>query len=122
MYNVEKYIGECLNSILAQTFADYEVIVVDDCSTDKSCDIVESYLPKFNSGGVEKLQLIRSKENSGGAGIPRNIGIRYSCGKYLFITDSDDAITETALEELYTSAKKFDADIVHCEKWYVAPC
>ena len=51
MYNTEKYIGECLDSILAQTFKDFEVIVVDDCSTDKSCAVVESYLPKFNHGG-----------------------------------------------------------------------
>ena len=51
MYNVEKYIGECLDSILAQTFTDYEVIAVDDCSTDRTCEIVESYLPKFNAKG-----------------------------------------------------------------------
>ena len=52
MYNAEKYIGECLDSILAQTFQDFEVIVVDDCSTDNSCAVVESYLPKFTRGGV----------------------------------------------------------------------
>ena len=51
MYNAEKYIGECLDSILAQTFTDYEVIIVDDCSTDNSCAVVESYLPKFNKRG-----------------------------------------------------------------------
>ena len=51
MYNAEKYIGDCLDSILAQTFDDYEVIVVDDASTDNSRDIVTSYLPKFNRGG-----------------------------------------------------------------------
>ena len=51
MYNAEKYISECLDSILAQTFTDYEVIVVDDCSTDNSCSIVESYMPKFTRGG-----------------------------------------------------------------------
>ena len=51
MYNMERYIGECLDSILAQTFTDYEVIVVDDCSTDKSCAIVENYIPKFTGGG-----------------------------------------------------------------------
>ena len=49
MYNTEKYIGECLDSILAQTFQDFEVIIVDDCSTDNSVAIVESYLPKFNA-------------------------------------------------------------------------
>ena len=52
MYNAEKYIAECLDSILAQTFDDYEVIVVDDCSTDNSRDIVESYVPKFTKGGL----------------------------------------------------------------------
>ena len=51
LYNAEKYIGELLDSILAQTFTDYEVIVVDDCSTDKSCAVVESYIPKFTGGG-----------------------------------------------------------------------
>ena len=50
MYNSEKYIGECLDSILAQTFNDYEVIVVDDCSTDNSRSVVQSYLPKFDGG------------------------------------------------------------------------
>ena len=120
MYNTEKYIGECLDSILAQTFQDFEVIVVDDCSTDKSCDVVESYLPKFNRrGGVDKLQLLRSEKNSGGrAGIPRNTGIRLSRGEYIMFVDSDDAITPTALEELYPIAKKFDADVIHCEKYF----
>ena len=51
MYNTEKYIGECLDSILAQTFQVFEVIIVDDCSTDNSAAIVESYLPKFNAKG-----------------------------------------------------------------------
>ena len=51
MYNAEKYIGECLDSVLAQTFTDYEVIVVDDCSTDNSPAIVKNYMSKFNTGG-----------------------------------------------------------------------
>ena len=49
LYNAEKYIAECLDSILAQTFDDYEVIAVDDCSTDKTCEIVESYIPKLTT-------------------------------------------------------------------------
>ena len=51
MYNAEKYIGECLDSILAQTFTDFEVIVVDDCSKDNSAKVVESYAEKFTRGG-----------------------------------------------------------------------
>ena len=116
MYNSEKYISDCLDNILIQTFQDFEVIVVDDCSTDKSCDVVESYLLEFNSE-YEKLKLLRRKVNSGGEGTPRNIGVNISCGEYILFIDSDDFIKTTALEELYTIAKKFDADVVHCEKF-----
>ncbi len=115
MYNVEKYIGECLDSILAQTFKDYELLVVDDCSTDKSLEIVESYVPKFEN----RLRLIKSEENSGGCpGTPRNIAIDVARGEYIMFVDSDDVITSTALEELYPIAKKFDADFLQCEKFY----
>ena len=119
MYNAEKYIGECLDSILAQTFTDFEVIVVDDCSTDKSCEIVESYIENQKGEGTDKLKLVRSKKNSGACiGIPRNIGIRFAQGEYLMFVDNDDALTPTALEELYSIANEFDADVVYCEKYY----
>ena len=58
--------------------------------------------------------------NSGGAGRPRNFGLRCSRGKYIFLMDADDAIIDTALEELHNFAEDSDADIVHCEKWYIA--
>ena len=75
MYNAEKYIGDCLDSLLAQTFGDFEVIVVDDCSTDSSCAVVQSYAGKF--GG--RLKLARTEKNSGGGGyVPRNIGLNLS--------------------------------------------
>ena len=118
IYNAAKYVGECLDSILAQTFDDYEVIIVDNCSTDNSAAIVESYVPKFTRGGVERLQLVRRKVNSGSAAVPRNTGIRVAVGEYLLFVDSDDAITPTALEELYLIAKKFDADVVYAERFY----
>ena len=117
MYNAEKYVGECLDSILAQTFTDYEVIVVDDCSTDNSRAVVESYKKKF--GG--KLRLINRAVNSGNPGPPTNDGIILSRGEYLLLLDNDDAIVKTALEELYTLAKKFDADVVHCKRYYRFP-
>ena len=117
MYNVEKFIGECLDSILAQTFDDYELIVVDDCSTDNSAKIVESYVPKF--GG--RLQLVLSKVNSSGAGVPRNTGFKMARGEYVYFMDADDAITNTALEEMYSAAKKFNVDVTHCERFYLAP-
>ncbi|MBR3747433.1 MAG: glycosyltransferase family 2 protein [Selenomonadaceae bacterium] len=117
MYNAEKYIGECLAGILAQTFQDFEVIVVNDCSTDSSVAVVEGYKKFFG----ERLKIARTKKNSGNPGVPSNMGIRFSRGEYLLILDNDDAITPTALEELYTTAKKFDADVVACEKYFTVP-
>ncbi|MBR1807746.1 MAG: glycosyltransferase family 2 protein [Selenomonadaceae bacterium] len=117
LYNAEKYIGECLDSILAQTFQDFEVIVVDDCSTDSSAQVVESYMPKFDG----RLRLERTLANSGSPGLPGNMGVRFSRGEYLLILDNDDAITPDAIEKLYTTAKDFDADVVACEKYYQVP-
>ncbi|MBQ4403579.1 MAG: glycosyltransferase [Selenomonadaceae bacterium] len=116
MYNAEKYVSACLDSLLVQTLQNFEVIVVDDCSTDSSPAIVESYAEKF--GG--RLKLAKTKKNSGGCAVPRNVGLPFSRGEYIFFMDSDDLITPTALEELYTQAKKFDADVVQCEKFYQA--
>ena len=116
MYNVEKYVGECLDSILAQTFDDYEVIAVDDCSTDKTCEVVESYLPRFNG----KLQLIRSKVNSGGAGTPRNTGLRLSRGQYIYLMDADDALIKTGLEGIYNAAEETRSDVIHGDKYFQA--
>ena len=117
LYNAEKYIGELLNSILAQTFQNFEVIVVDDCSTDKSVAVVQNFMPLF--GG--RLTLTKTQKNCGGPGEPSNIGIAFSRGEYLLILDDDDTITPTALGELYSVAKKFDADVVACEKYYDVP-
>ncbi len=116
MYNAEKFIAECLESLLAQTFQDFEVIIVDDCSTDSSPAIAESYASKFN----RRLRLVHTKENSGGCAIPRDIGLPFSRGEYIFFMDADDLITLTALAELFTLAENFDADIVYCEKYYKA--
>lgn len=117
LYNVEKYIGECLDSLLAQTFQDFEVIVVDDCSTDNSVAAVESYMPKFDGW----LKLAHMEKNSGGAGFPRNKGMELSRGEYIFFMDSDDTITPTALNDIYAIAKNFDADIVHFDSFYRIP-
>ena len=117
MYNAEKYIGECLDSLLAQTFKNFEVIVVDDCSTDSSCAVVESYAEKF--GG--RLKINQTKKNSGSGTLPRNLGLFYSHGEYMYFMDNDDVVTPTALEELYFNAKKFDADVTHCASFYMIP-
>ena len=109
LYNNEKYIVECLDSILNQTFADFEVIVVDDCSTDGSFAVVESYKSKFKG----RLTLFKLEKNSGGGYTPRNKGLLISRGEYIYFVDSDDFISESALETLYNAAKKYDADVVY---------
>lgn len=114
MYNAEKYIGECLDSILAQTFPYFEVILVDDCSTDNCAKIAKSYLEKF--GG--RLKIATLHKNSGNPSTPRNVGIEISSGEYLLFIDNDDAITNTALAELYLTAKRFEADVLFYNGYY----
>lgn len=108
MYNMEVYIEECLTSVLNQTFTDYEVIVVDDCSKDRSAEIVEGMMPKF--GG--RLKFIQLSKNTGAAATPRNVGTSLAIGKYLYFIDSDDMIAENALEVFYTAAEMHKADVV----------
>ena len=114
VYNAEKYLGVCLESLLIQTFTDFEVIVVDDCSTDNSVAIAESYLEKFSG----RLKIITLSENSGTAAVPRNVGLDFSCGKYIFFADADDLIVDDALETLYTCAEEFQAEVVYTESGF----
>ena len=115
MYNAAEFIRECLDSLLIQTFRDFEVIVVDDCSTDLSCEIVKSYIPKFNG----RLKLTNTEKNSGTDCVPRNIGMMLARGEYILFIDSDDMILATALETLYKAAILYDADVVYTSQHYI---
>ena len=119
LFNVEKYVGECLDSLLAQTFQNFEVIVVDDCSTDDSVAVVEKYSEIFN--GRLRIVTMNEKSVGGGGSLPRQRGLELSVGDYVFFFDADDTITDTALEELYNIAQEYEADVVHCEKFYRVP-
>ena len=114
MYNAGKYIDECLNSLANQTFQDFDVIVVDDCSTDNSREVVQKFLETFKG----RLKLKKMSKNSGYPGSPRNTALNMARGKYVYFLDSDDFIAEDALENLYAVAEKFDADVVHAEKYF----
>ncbi len=113
MYNSAKFIPQTLESLLYQTMTDFEVVVVDDCSTDNSVEVVESFAERFNVGGGCRLHVIKLRENTGTPGLPRNVGIQYARGKYIAFLDSDDLYTKTALEELSTLAEDYQADIVN---------
>ena len=111
MYNAEKYLGVCLESILIQTLTDFEVIIVDDCSTDNSVEIAGGYAPKFG----ERLKLFSLSEHTGTPGLPRNVGLEYACGKYIYFVDSDDLIVDNALETLYNCAEEYQAEVVYSD-------
>ena len=112
MFNAEKFIADCLTSMLNQTLQDFEVIVADDCSTDSSLAVVQNFLPEFG----DRLRILTLSKNSGCPGIPRNFALEAARGKYVYFLDSDDLLNETALEELFGVAEKFHADVVHAEK------
>ena len=117
MYNTEKYISECLQSLLYQTLENIEVIVVDDCSTDNSLAVAENFIPAFESKN-KKLLTITLKPNSGCPGIPRNIALNYATGKYIYFMDSDDFLDSNALEDFYKVAEEFNADVVHAKRYF----
>ena len=115
LYNAENYIAACLESVLNQTLQDFEVIIVDDCSTDNSCAVAESFLEKF--GG--RLKIISLPTNTGNASVPRNEGLRFSRGDFVFFMDNDDLIIPNALETLYNLAINARADVVYMERGFL---
>ena len=104
VYNVEKYLKKCVDSIINQTYKNIEIILVDDGSTDSSGKMCDDYKK------VDKRIKVYHKKN-GGLSDARNYGIDKSKAKYVGFVDSDDFITEDMYEILYNSIKKYDADI-----------
>ena len=105
IYNVEKYLAECVDSILGQTFQDMEIILVDDGSLDSSGQMADDYAVQD-----QRVKVIH-KEN-GGLSSARNAGMKIACGEYIYFCDSDDYISLDAMEILYETATKNDLDMV----------
>ena len=84
-YNAEKYIARTIESVINQTYTDWEMLICDDCSTDNSCDVIESYCLKDS-----RIQLIRKGKNTGSPAEPRNLAIQHSHGEYIAFLDADD--------------------------------
>lgn len=106
VYNVEKYLIQAIDSVLKQTFGDFELLLVDDCSMDNSPSMCDTYGAKDL-----RIRVIHLKKN-GGVSNARNIGMDLSKGHYLLFMDSDDYIDETLLEKVYDSVQKNPAEIV----------
>ena len=107
VYNVEKYIKKCLDSVVNQTFKDIEIIVVNDGSPDNSSKIIKEYMK-------EDKRIKYYEKDNGGQGSARNLAITKSTGEYLIFVDSDDYIDLNMLEKMYDYAKKSKLDIVVC--------
>ena len=106
VYNSENYLFVNLNSILKQTYSDFEVICIDDCSTDSSVEILEYFSKKD-----ERIIVVKNIENKG-VSFSRNLGLKRAKGDYIFFMDSDDWISPNTLEKLFTNAKSNDSDLV----------
>lgn len=108
VYNVEKYIEKCVFSILEQSFSDFELILVDDGSTDGSLGLLEG----FQESSPDKVRVITQQNK--GASVARNAGIVESKSDYIMFVDSDDFLEKDMLELMYESAIKNDSDLVLC--------
>lgn len=93
-YNAEKTINETIQSVLNQTYNNWELLIIDDCSTDKTKEIIHNY-----TSVDKRIKYFKTDKPSGGPSIPRNIGIKNSNGRYIAFLDSDDIWLPNKLEE-----------------------
>ena len=107
VYNVEKWLDRCINSILLQSFKNFELLLVNDGSTDNSIEICNNYLKSD-----ERISVFNKK--NGGLSDARNYGLSYAKGKYIVFVDSDDYIQENYLFELYHGIHDNDAEVAVC--------
>lgn len=105
IYNVEKYLDRCMDSLLNQTLKDIEIIMVDDGSPDNCPQMCDEYAKKD-----ERVKVIHKK--NGGLGYARNSGLEIATGEYVAFVDSDDYVELDAYEKMYTSVKQYESDAV----------
>ena len=108
VYDTEKYLKKCLDSLVNQTLKEIEIIVINDCSPDNSKEILKEYEKKYNN-----IKVFHNKTNKG-IGYNRNFGIEKATGEYIGFVDSDDYVDVTMYEKLYNKAKKDGLELVIC--------
>lgn len=114
VYKAENYLHKCVDSLLSQTFTDFEIILVDDGSPDRSGELCDSYAKKDS-----RIRVIH-KEN-GGVSSARQCGMDNARGEYTIHADPDDWVERDMLEELYRKAKEDNADMVICDFYQMFP-
>lgn len=107
VYNTGKYLDKSIGSVIQQIYENWELIVVDDGSTDNSISIIQSFAQKD-----QRIQLYINESDQHGPGIARNIGLRHVRGKYIYFIDSDDWIEKELLVDTVTKAEETGADLV----------
>lgn len=107
VYNTEKYIKKCIESILNQTLHDLEIILIDDGSTDNSLSICQQFQKKDD-------RIVVLHKDNGGQSSARNMGLDYATAPFIGFVDSDDYIDKNMFNDLYTAIKEFNADIATC--------
>lgn len=107
VYNVEKYLNRCMESVVSQTLKEIEIILVDDGSPDNSSLLCDKWARKDN-----RIKVVHKRNE--GLGLARNTGIQHATGKYIAFIDSDDYVELDMYEKLYTKATASNADIVYC--------
>ena len=112
VYNAEQYLEHCINSIIKQTFVDFELLLVDDCSSDKSREICKKYAV------LDKRIKIFCKDINEGTAQARKTGIHYAKAEYIIFADNDDWVEPVMLEELYKKAVMGNYDMVFCDFFY----
>ena len=114
VYNVQKYLRKCLNSLVNQTFKDMEIIAVNDGSKDDSEVILKEYADKY-------LNFYYYNKENGGLSDARNFGLQYANGRYVAFVDSDDYIDVTMYEKMYKKALEKNYDYVECDFYWAFP-
>ena len=110
VYNVERYLRQCIDSILAQTYKDFELLLIDDGSPDNSGTICDEYAKK------DPRIRVFHKPN-GGVSTARNLGIDNARGEYISFIDADDYVEPNFLEEMLNAMNRYNADLVCCGTW-----
>lgn len=113
VYNVEKFVYRCLESIGAQSFFNWECILIDDNSKDNSLKVIKQFL-KANKNIADKF-ILHSHSFNQGTSVAHNTALSYARGEYIICVDSDDWLEKDYLKKLYEEARKTDADIVGCD-------
>lgn len=106
VYNTERYLERCLNSIINQNFFEIEIIIINDCSSDNSLKIIKKYM------NMDQRIVLINKEKNEGLSAARNSGIKIAKGEYIFHIDSDDWIEQNYFKDMYEYAIENKADIV----------